>query len=495
MPGVLPDPSGPSPKVNISSGPVPAYISASQAPTKKSPWRTIREVEYVQRATATLPEELYDIIWRDVDASTGGFNYAKVIMKLEDILQGDFFNEYIKRGNILMLSEGQDGADEVFSLSEGTLRLELSKELYERAGLQGNSIQSGGRKHVKSKYLVEMNLRLPSMLHGKKGFERLVWAAKNVLNRSLNWLFVDLNQEKGSDGAKQPITTHHPIFQTLSPRTQTLSNILSPSTLTTSLPLSSSGGMPSEETQEMAHDLFEYLDMLTLASPRVQSTDKTDPYISRYQVPDLPNDAALALDDTSRAGGNVKTVTWTGLITTQWMLELLCAIIKLSRTKNLDSLPRQAQWLALSVSAHKTQAIGRQLDGYTILLQPQADSTDPTSNNEIETDVDVDVDVDLANENAITALDGPQRSAAADHTHDIAMTEDPRSDAESEAEAEAEAENTENRRGANTDVNVDIDVDMPDPQAPLQRSNKQSAKTRSGFQRYLCAEYVDSLTL
>ncbi|KAK5260564.1 hypothetical protein LTR40_003932 [Exophiala xenobiotica] len=485
MPGVLPDPSGPSPKVNISSGPVPAYISASQAPTKKSPWRTIREVEYVQRATATLPEELYDIIWRDVDASMGGLDYARVIMKLEDILQGDFFNEYIKRGNILMLSEGRDGADEVFSLSEGTLRLELSKELYERAGLQGNSIQSGGRKHVKSKYLVEMNLRLPSMLHGKKGFERLVWAAKNVLNRSLNWLFVDLNQEKGSDGAKQPITTHHPIFQTLSPRTQTLSNILSPSTLATSLPLSSSGGMPSEETQEMVHDLFEYLDMLTLASPRVQSTDKTDPYISRYQVPDLPNDAALALDDTSRAGGNVKTVTWTGLITTQ----------KLSRTKNLDSLPRQAQWLALSVSAHKTQAIGRQLDGYTILLQPQADSTDPTSNNEIETDVDVDVDVDLANENAITALDGPQRSAAADHTHDIAMTEDPRSDAESEAEAEAEAENTENRRGANTDVNVDIDVDMPDPQAPLQRSNKQSAKTRSGFQRYLCAEYVDSLTL
>jgi hypothetical protein len=71
---------------------------ASQAPTKKSPWRTIREVEYVQRATATLPEELYDIIWRDVDASTGGLNYAKVIMKLEHILRGDFFNEYIKRG-------------------------------------------------------------------------------------------------------------------------------------------------------------------------------------------------------------------------------------------------------------------------------------------------------------------------------------------------------------------------------------------------------------
>jgi ribonuclease P/MRP protein subunit RPP40 len=33
------------------------------------------------------------------------------------------------------------------------------------------------------------------MLHGKKGFERLVWAAKNVLNRSLSWIFCDLDQD------------------------------------------------------------------------------------------------------------------------------------------------------------------------------------------------------------------------------------------------------------------------------------------------------------
>jgi Ribonuclease P 40kDa (Rpp40) subunit len=30
------------------------------------------------------------------------------------------------------------------------------------------------------------------MLHGKRGFERVVWAAKNVLNRSLTWLFYNL---------------------------------------------------------------------------------------------------------------------------------------------------------------------------------------------------------------------------------------------------------------------------------------------------------------
>lgn len=29
------------------------------------------------------------------------------------------------------------------------------------------------------------------MLHGKKGFERIVWAFKNVLNHSVTWLFHD----------------------------------------------------------------------------------------------------------------------------------------------------------------------------------------------------------------------------------------------------------------------------------------------------------------
>jgi ribonuclease P/MRP protein subunit RPP40 len=29
------------------------------------------------------------------------------------------------------------------------------------------------------------------MLHGKKGFERIVWAVKNVLNQSVTWLLCD----------------------------------------------------------------------------------------------------------------------------------------------------------------------------------------------------------------------------------------------------------------------------------------------------------------
>ena len=30
------------------------------------------------------------------------------------------------------------------------------------------------------------------MVHGKKGFKRVVWAFKNVLNHTITWLFYDV---------------------------------------------------------------------------------------------------------------------------------------------------------------------------------------------------------------------------------------------------------------------------------------------------------------
>lgn len=73
-------------------------------------------------------------------------------MKLSQIIEGDFFNDYIKTGNILMLSEGRPGIDNRFSLSDGILQLEVDKGTFEQAGLEGKPIASEGRKHVKARY-------------------------------------------------------------------------------------------------------------------------------------------------------------------------------------------------------------------------------------------------------------------------------------------------------------------------------------------------------
>lgn len=43
---------------------------------------------------------------------------------------------------------------------------------------------------------------MPSMLHGRKGFERIVWAFENVLNEPLTWLFHDFDEtvDTNTDG-------------------------------------------------------------------------------------------------------------------------------------------------------------------------------------------------------------------------------------------------------------------------------------------------------
>lgn len=48
---------------------------------------------------------------------------------------------------------------------------------------------------------IELNLRSPSMLHGKKGFERIVWAFKYILNNAVAWLFCDLEVKPDGSAA------------------------------------------------------------------------------------------------------------------------------------------------------------------------------------------------------------------------------------------------------------------------------------------------------
>jgi ribonuclease P/MRP protein subunit RPP40 len=73
-------------------------------------------------------------------------------MSLLDLISGDFFNVYIKTGNVLMVSEGRPHIDNCFTLSQGMLRLDLDNATYERCGLVGKSIAGSGRKHAAPRF-------------------------------------------------------------------------------------------------------------------------------------------------------------------------------------------------------------------------------------------------------------------------------------------------------------------------------------------------------
>lgn len=45
-----------------------------------------------------LPEELYEIIKKDILVDLPSPSYSRVILPLKALLEGEFFNEYIKKG-------------------------------------------------------------------------------------------------------------------------------------------------------------------------------------------------------------------------------------------------------------------------------------------------------------------------------------------------------------------------------------------------------------
>ncbi|KAL8929884.1 MAG: hypothetical protein Q9208_001028 [Pyrenodesmia sp. 3 TL-2023] len=144
----------------------------------------------------------------------------------------------------------------------GQLRLELPKETYEKAGLVGEPIRDAGRKHVKTRYAITLDLRKPSMVHGKKGFERIVWAFKNVLNNAVTWLFYDCDT--------------------------------------------------AQDAPADIKNLSEWLSLVSLQSPRVHADDEIDPYLSRYSKPD---------GDLTEIKKLV-VLKWSGFIPAEWLRQL-----------------------------------------------------------------------------------------------------------------------------------------------------------------------------
>ncbi|RAL01006.1 ribonuclease P protein subunit p40 [Aspergillus ibericus CBS 121593] len=313
---------------------LPAFIDPKQPPTKRSPFTAILGHPYVH--TSKLQK----------------IRYARVFMSLSSLLEGDFFNTYIKIGNILMISEGRSGSDSVFTLRDGILKLELSKEIFERTGLTGKPIRSGGRKHAKERYIVEINLRLPSMVHGKKGFERIVWAFKNVLTQSVAWLFFDL--ASGSNGIAEDdisLKGNHPQIINCEPNITDRLNTLVPPLQGINITKESHPA----ELEDHCNELSEWLALVSLESPRVSAEDDVDPYLCRYSVPD--SDDATSSDLIS--------VKWRGLIPSRWIMQLFVALIRETASKD----NAESAWFALSSSALGREAVEGQ-DGYTVMVLP-----------------------------------------------------------------------------------------------------------------------------
>jgi ribonuclease P/MRP protein subunit RPP40 len=150
------------------------------------------------------------------------------------------------------------------------------------------------------------------MVRGKHGFERIMWAFKNVLNHSVTWLFHDFN---GKNDRAGPIAQHQPKMKTAKPELDTIDAAQVPE--------------PSQDIHdedfEIASEFLEWLTLATMCSPRIQNNDKIDTYLSRYQVP----------EDVERSQHRTQDLVkfqWHGFIPAIFIRSIVLAALKTSGT-------------------------------------------------------------------------------------------------------------------------------------------------------------------
>ncbi|USP74168.1 hypothetical protein yc1106_01442 [Curvularia clavata] len=302
-------------KIYFSHSLLPSYIDPEHVSTKKKPFTAINKQKYSHSLDLILPEEIYELVKDELGRtdSLARTQYARVHMKLGEILEKEFLDGYIKQGNIAMISEGRKLIDDRFELYEGILRMELTRPTYERCGLHGVSIEDGGKKHQKQRWVVEYDLRADSAKHGKSGFSRLEWACKNVLNQSLTWLFYNFNPSSAESlgEGKEPISKHAPSLQSIVPEELRIQEVL--------LPQFPSSDLTSLYEEDDVQGLLEYMHMLSLGSPRVNKGDNINRHLSRYDVPDFGKGIS---------SGRVVVLRWQGFLLPAFVRDLFLVVRK-----------------------------------------------------------------------------------------------------------------------------------------------------------------------
>lgn len=301
--------------------------------------------------------------------------------------------------------------------------------IYQRSGLTFpvSKTPNGGRKHDSrsARHRIEIDLRQPSMVKGKKGFDRLMYAAKNVegLDEPRTWLFCDLSDIPGSDTSSNkkrkreeedapvvssdteyslpvmdpkirssdghPLSKFHPIIATTGGTAQTSPQIMIPTFISSpkffsTLSLQATYQYTNKASiptilEEDIYDVAEYLSLIFLQSSRITKAEhgKIDPYLCQYTLPETSSSSETTdksnntLIDVNRADSvsvdDLNTISYSGLIPSAFVAQLLVDVIRRSRSTKVPPLENGA-WFAINVVAHQTNVSGSS-EGLIILLQ------------------------------------------------------------------------------------------------------------------------------
>ncbi|EQK97511.1 ribonuclease P 40kDa subunit [Ophiocordyceps sinensis CO18] len=248
------------------------------------PWTAIAAQDFIHKIDLIAPQECYSILHEKLVEQRQQAMYARVTMALGQLLEADFLIECIKKG---------------------VLKMYLDKETFERAGLTGKPHGPQGNRGLKPRWVVSYDLTSPSMMTGTKGYDRLSYACQNVLDKPLTWLYCNAHP---SISGLNPLEKYKPVYHTVVPAI--VQNRQVPQVELGVLASTFAEGDRSG-LKETATELYEWLSLHRLQSPRATLGDTVDPFLSRYSIP------------CSNGGqAQICLLSWQGFLGAAWLRNL-----------------------------------------------------------------------------------------------------------------------------------------------------------------------------
>ncbi|UNI19206.1 Ribonuclease P [Purpureocillium takamizusanense] len=311
------------------------HVDPKQPPYRSRPWTDIASQEFISKVDLVVPQQYYDALHETLTQDSRQPRYSRVTMALGQVLQGSFFTNYVKTGDALMLSNGRGNGDR-FTLQKGILKLYLERESFERAGMEGKPHGAKGNRGDKPRWIVSTDLTAPSMVPGKRGFERLHRACENVFNTPVQWLFCRTTQSVVNP---DPLDEFQPVRLSAQPFVAKGFEVMD---IKMEIPPSTLSNGDRQALEGAAADLYEWLCLVRLQSPRTAIDDKIDPYLSRYKAP--AGDVG-----TTHGSINVCLIRWQGLISPHWFRGLVTDVI---------GVRAPAQWFSASATGFANDIAG-----------------------------------------------------------------------------------------------------------------------------------------
>ncbi|EEB05929.1 RNase P subunit [Schizosaccharomyces japonicus yFS275] len=194
------------------------------------------------------------------------------------LLSSSLYESFVQNGTITLLSDSLPDSSSSIALYNGTIWISMDKDTYLCAGL---SAKASGNQPKNTRWDALFNISDTPFKYGSKNFERL----RKGLERLPDFNFIaTCPSDKIQDFLEaapftvrcEPIRLEHNTL-----RSQKIPPVL----FEPNFPYKNNDDDDLSTLKENAFDILEYMSLLGLHSPLLQSTNATDPYVSTYTIP------------------------------------------------------------------------------------------------------------------------------------------------------------------------------------------------------------------